>query len=230
MRAAGGQLEKAVAELAARNRDANPNNDVEVITIDIGGNDLWRLLAAGQPCLANTQAPECQAAFANALTTFSTNLPAILGTLRSAAGPNTTIIVMTYYNPFSGTGTPLDTAGDEAFAQLNGIIKTVAASPAVNARVADVFSLFKGKGPQLTHILRPDIHPNDAGYALIAGAFAAVLAPVPAVPPAGGVGGGQGGELAWWVFATLGAGSAAAVAGSGILWLARRRPKVTQAR
>ena len=41
------QLPDAVTELEARNHDRRPNNDVKVITIDIGGNDVFAAALAG---------------------------------------------------------------------------------------------------------------------------------------------------------------------------------------
>ena len=38
------QLPQAIAILQARNQDDNPRNDVEVISIDIGGNDVFPLV------------------------------------------------------------------------------------------------------------------------------------------------------------------------------------------
>lgn len=35
------QLPAAVEMLESRNRDANPRNDVEVITLTVGGNDIF---------------------------------------------------------------------------------------------------------------------------------------------------------------------------------------------
>jgi lysophospholipase L1-like esterase len=46
------QLPDAITELQARNHDRHPNNDVKVITIDIGGNDVFAvvpLCSAGPP-------------------------------------------------------------------------------------------------------------------------------------------------------------------------------------
>jgi hypothetical protein len=39
--------------------------------------------------------------------------------------------------------------------------------------VADVYPAFGDRAPQLTHIGTGDIHPNDAGYAVIAQTFIA---------------------------------------------------------
>ena len=51
------QLPEAVAELQARNGDPNPYNDVRVVTIDIGGNDVFGVVSS---CAAGPT-PECGA-------------------------------------------------------------------------------------------------------------------------------------------------------------------------
>ncbi|MFQ5880829.1 MAG: SGNH/GDSL hydrolase family protein, partial [Dehalococcoidia bacterium] len=179
MMAPGGQLEQATGEIARRNGDADPNSDVEVITIDIGANDLLDLLLANLACALNPDEPECQTRLQYTLALAAANVRTIFRQLRTAAGPDAIIIVMTYYNPFSGTGLPLEQVADEAVAELNVTIVAAAGAPEVKALVADVFPLFAGKAPQLTHItqLPPDVHPNDTGYALIAEALVAALSP-----------------------------------------------------
>src|SRR5581483_946817 len=102
MLAPGGQLDRAKAELV-RNHDADPNNDIEIISVSLGGNDFLKLRATGQPCALSAESPECQAAFAAMAATFGGNFSLIMGTLRAAAGPNVLIVTMTQYNPFSGT-------------------------------------------------------------------------------------------------------------------------------
>ena len=51
-----GQLEDAVIMLEERNGNSTPVDDVDLITIDIGGNDFEALLTA---CVPNPAAPAC---------------------------------------------------------------------------------------------------------------------------------------------------------------------------
>lgn len=90
------QLPTATATLQARNHDANPRNDVEVVTIDVGGNDIFGPITSA--CLGESTAG-CQAAVLGAFQAFAANYATILHELREAAGPDTVIITMTYYNP-----------------------------------------------------------------------------------------------------------------------------------
>lgn len=82
------QLPEAVAELQRRNGDRNPGNDVKVITIDIGGNDVFGVVPS---CTAGPT-PECAALIQARLETFAANFTLILGQLRAAADPGTVII------------------------------------------------------------------------------------------------------------------------------------------
>ncbi len=83
------------------------------------------------------------------------------------------IFIATLYNPFSGGSTNLDQIGalalegqaDTPFPQgLNDIIRQVGQAKGVN--VVEWYSLFLGGVNTL--ISNDLIHPNDAGYALMA--------------------------------------------------------------
>jgi lysophospholipase L1-like esterase len=90
------QLPEAVALIADRNTDANAANDVVLITVTIGGNDLF------EPVVGNCTggpSPSCVQVIQNVFTTYVANLGLILGTLRSVAGPDAAIVITTYDNP-----------------------------------------------------------------------------------------------------------------------------------
>ena len=172
MRIEGGQLDTALAELEARNGDKKRKNDVEVITLDIGGNDVLGLLSV----CGGGFTQDCADAISSTFATFSGNFNFILGELRSAAGPDTTIIVMTYYNALEAAGCPLNALaplGDIVLegepllglpVGLNDLIRFVAA--AHGAEVADTF------GRLSPDDIQPDcIHANDVGYAEITEQF-----------------------------------------------------------
>lgn len=169
---AEGQFGIALAELRFRNQDENPRNDVFVVTIDIGGNDIRDLAGEGQPCAppASISDSACTSAVTRTLSTVTENLTAILHSLRVAAGPSTKILVLDYFNPYSGTGKPLEQAGDLVLPLLNKEISDVAATSGIDAAVVQTFAAFEGKGGQLTNVNGPegDFHPNDEGYRLLA--------------------------------------------------------------
>ncbi|TAN33282.1 SGNH/GDSL hydrolase family protein [bacterium] len=151
--------------------NAHPG-EVSPITIDLGANDVLGL-AAGCNFV-----PSCLAQGAPAvLQSISTNLSTTLAELRAAA-PRGEIIVMEYYNPLYVVAP----STDALLGQLNGVIAAAAAP--YGARLADAFPVinhnpaFPSEGASvcgLTGMCFPapggDIHPNDAGYALIAQRF-----------------------------------------------------------
>jgi lysophospholipase L1-like esterase len=181
---AGGQLALAVAATV------DPTTDTRVVTLDIGGNDLL-FLTFSEPCRSDPGGAACQALVQLQLRKFAVNYQIILTALRSALDDDQgkeMILVMTYYNPYGGTGHPYEPFADAALlgsdlvincaappgdprAGLNDLIACGGA--AAGAAVADVYPVFGDRAPELTHINAGDIHPNDTGYALIAQTFIA---------------------------------------------------------
>jgi lysophospholipase L1-like esterase len=180
----GSQLDEAVSFLRAH------RNHVAFITIDMGANDF--------PCNDAACVPA-------GVAKIQANLPGILADLRKAAGPGVPIVGMTLHNPFLAawlqgpdgqayaqyTETALMGPID---ALLRGIFQSA------GARVADVEGAFSssdfttlvdlpGAGMVPINVARictwtwvcappplgPDNHPNRAGYAVIARAFAVTL-------------------------------------------------------
>lgn len=171
------QLARAVQLLGA--------GGVNLVTLDIGGNDILRLLHAGNACADTAIVSDtCLAAVQDALLrNTSVNMPRILTALVTAAKPGTRIIVLTYPNPYSiGTNSVIEQRTNAAVQGLNTIImgvvtaaQSVAATRGVTLTAVDLFPLFAGRAGTLTHILdtEPDVHPTDAGYRVIADAIIA---------------------------------------------------------
>ena len=172
------QIGRAVSEIQARLTDGVPNNEPAAITLEIGGNDLLNLyvdlvLSGKCPSVPEAlQKDECVNGLSNALDHFKPNLETAIDRLQ-AADPNVPIFIATLYNPFSGGSTNLDQIGalalegqaDTPFPQgLNDIIRQVGQAKGVN--VVEWYSLFIGGVNTL--ISNDLIHPNDAGYALMA--------------------------------------------------------------
>lgn len=166
-----GQLPAATQLISTRNNDADPGNDVVLITVTIGGNDLFNPVVGA--CSGGVTA-ECVEVITNGLTTYAQNLGLILGTLRQAAGPDTRIVIMTYYNPLGSCFlADLEPLADNVLEGgpgvpfgLNDIIRATAA--ATDVEVAETFGALDGDdfvGGQ------DCLHPDKSGYHAIAQAF-----------------------------------------------------------
>ncbi len=169
-----GHLAEAVDEIQARNFDEGADNDVVVVTLNIGGNDLlglfFDLVIPGTcPDVETFLAePACLNAFQDGLEGFKENLDVALVELERA-DPDLPVIVGNLYNPFSGSGLPLDELAESALGGvegtaveegLNDAIRSVAGEHGVP--VADWQGAFEGKSAEF---VAPDrIHANDAGY------------------------------------------------------------------
>ncbi|MBR7744528.1 SGNH/GDSL hydrolase family protein [Phycicoccus sp. BSK3Z-2] len=176
---AGSQLEQA--ERLLRERD-----DVALVTIDIGGNDLLGCvgpeLSVDGPCVTDGVA------------TVEENLPAILERLSAAAGPGVPVLVVGYYNPFLAAGylgegaAQLD-AATEGFDALDAAVEAAAGgSGARYVPLADAFALDDETPTQLggqevpTNVAQVctltficsdrDIHLTGEGAAVVAGEVA----------------------------------------------------------
>jgi lysophospholipase L1-like esterase len=167
------QLPEAVRLLEERNGNSTPVDDVDLITIDIGGNDLnFRELLT--VCVPNPAEFACARAIQTALTQIATNYPIILSALREAAGPDTTIAVMTYYNPlpacelkeFAGFADLVLEGGGPVSAGLNDIIRTQAETfDAVVVETAPVIGVDDLVGGT------DCLHPDNSGHDDIARRF-----------------------------------------------------------
>jgi lysophospholipase L1-like esterase len=132
-------------------------------------------------CLAGVT-PECITAIGTAFSAFATNYTAILSQLREAAGPDTPIVTMTYYNPlpycYIGDANPegatmlgnyvlegvqVTGLGPVGF---NGLISAI--SQQYGAQVADTFGAL-GTGDFVGGA--DCLHPNKSGHTKIATAF-----------------------------------------------------------
>lgn len=163
-----GQLRRAIAFIRARNSDGDPSNDVRVISISIGGNDVREPIRKGGPCAsARLTEKACVDAIGASIATFDKNFPVILREVRQAAGPSAILLVATYNNPYSGSGDPLDVETTNAvLREFNKRIETGAADSQIRGAIVDFFPPFIGKSRDLTGLTTPqkDFHPNNAGH------------------------------------------------------------------
>lgn len=168
------QLQRAVDLIIQRNNDADPSNDVVLVTVTIGGNDLFNPVLAA---CSGGASPACAETIATIFGSLATNLAVILGTLRAVA-PDTQIVISTYDNPlgacFLAPLAPLAdivleggslNGGSLAFG-YNDIIRSVAA--ATQSDVADMF----GELTVDDWVGGEDcLHPDISGYRTMAEIF-----------------------------------------------------------
>ena len=163
------QLDRAIAEIKSLQNDGDPATQTHVITLSLGVNDIIPTLE-GPVCRAGPGDPGCRTELDNATSLIETNMNVILRRLREAAGPETLIMLMTYYDPFDfGSGLAFEALSDETMRNLNGRI--VAAAQANDIAIADAHPLFRGLAARLTHVLEGDVHPVDRGYGVLLLAF-----------------------------------------------------------
>jgi len=130
---AGSQLDAAVDFL-------NDNQGrVHLVTIDIGANDF-----RNADCITTSVDFTCVDAVSAQI---ATDLATVLATLSNAAGPNTTVIGMNYYNPYLGSwlegaaGQTVATDSALAAGVLNSSLSTTYATAGIP--MADVYVAFE---------------------------------------------------------------------------------------
>jgi lysophospholipase L1-like esterase len=167
------QLPVAIPMLEARNQDHNPRNDVEVITLHVGGNDVSGPIR--EACIGGFT-PSCLVTFVTEMTQYEADLTEVVGQLRAAAGPDTPIVLGTYDNPVPYCplgGIPgaaqlgalvLEGTPDGSLDGVHDIVRRVAAS--YEAEVAEVFGTFTAADH-----LGDCLHPTDSGHDKVTVAF-----------------------------------------------------------
>jgi lysophospholipase L1-like esterase len=170
-----GQLAEAIAIIEERRATETLADDVQVVTIGLGGNDGFALVAVCGGVIDDA----CFAAAERQIGDVGKNLSFILGRLQAAAGPDARVVVMTYYNPLIHERCPLnefELIGDVVLEGqpdlgvsrgVNDEIRDAAAAAGVP--VAEVDEL------PVSELVGDCLHANDEGHARIALAFEAVL-------------------------------------------------------
>jgi lysophospholipase L1-like esterase len=230
----GGQLDEGLQRIEDR---AGSGGEVEIIAVDIGGNDLLNLAQQGSACLRDLLGQECIQALGEALGGLQRNLSEALSKLREAA-PKAIMVALDLYNPYSGTANPVEPIATAAVQQFNGIIAAAAADPDLHVRTASVYQLFQGRGKQW--VANDGIHPNDNGHKVIAEVVVATidgrdaqipegLLAVPTDAPAEGStvplpgSGNDSGIAVWVLIAAVAASFVAGALVSGAYFVARGR-------
>jgi lysophospholipase L1-like esterase len=182
------QLPAAEGLLESRNDDGKPRNDVEVVTLHIGGNDVTNPII--NACLIN-RALDCPGTIETELAAYANDLDQALSRLRAAAGQEARIVIGTYDNPigscflaqlFPGEAVPLADlvlaggslvlSGESLVVEqgLHDIMREVGGDHGVE--VADVYG---DLAPQDWFGGTDCLHPVDSGYDKVTDAFLEVL-------------------------------------------------------
>lgn len=207
--APGGQLDQALADIAARQSGGETNDDVAVISIDIGRGDLFALAGPDSPCFEDAASTLCRNALNAMLNDLQTNLTRVLRELRGAA-PAAELYVMDLFHPYAEAGEPQEAVAAIGVQQVNGVIAAVSADEELSARFVTVHELFEGGGEQW--VAPGGIHPNNDGHRVLSEALIAAIEgrdpvlpsdlaqpPSPAPPESVGASGDDGVSLAWLV-------------------------------
>ncbi len=169
------QLPVAVPLLEMRNQDKSRRNDVEVVTLHVGGNDVFQPIA--DACLAGFS-EACVVTIVTEMAIFEGELGVVVSRLRAAAGDDTPIVLGTYDNPvpycFLGQipganelgAVVADGTPDGALDGINDVVRRVAAG--YGAEVAEVFGTFTA----VDFVGGLDCrHPTASGHDIVTEAF-----------------------------------------------------------
>lgn len=185
--AEGDQLDQAVALLADRNGDRSPRNDVEVVSLTVGGNDLFGPAVAA--CVESPQpASTCAPTLAGVFRDVGLRYDQILAELRAAGGDDVVLLTTTYYNPLPfcdrGAANPAAAAAIGDLVLEGGTLPGVGTLPAgfndvirgISARhgatAVDTFGVL-GAGDFVGGA--DCLHPDGDGHRKIADVFAATF-------------------------------------------------------
>ncbi len=167
-----GQVQKALEIIGDRAADEIAGNEVDLISLDIGGNDLLALAEPEAPCIEDSSSQACRAAISEMLMGLQTNVGIILSRLRDAA-PDAEIYVIDLFNPYSGTGDQRELIATFGVQQVNGVTNVAVSDPELGVTLVPIYELFQGRGSQW--IASDHIHPNDDGHRVIAEALLAAI-------------------------------------------------------
>ena len=142
-------------------------NTISTVTLTLGANDLFAKLAQGQNPF-------------DALDTFKTNEARLLGQIRALL-PNANLILLNYFDPYAPFTNYPDPTGPYyqlyQIAQISALVIPALnqdirdAAATVGASYVDLYHPFQGRELADTYIASGNVHPNDAGYALISAAI-----------------------------------------------------------
>jgi len=177
------QFPTALPLLEERNSDSNPRDNVEVVTVSIGGNDVTNPII--QACIFGGLTPACIGVIESELAAYRSDLDQALSALREAAGPDARIVLGTYDN---GLGQCFLTQLNPAAPLLADIVlenqpAVIPSGQGLHDIMRDVGADYDVEIAEVFGDLGPAdwvggadcLHPDDSGYEKVAAAFAEVL-------------------------------------------------------
>jgi lysophospholipase L1-like esterase len=176
------QFPIALPLLEELNSNQNPRDNVEVITVSIGGNDVVNPIILA--CLGGL-VPSCVSTIESEFAAYRADLDQALSALREAAGPDTRIVLNTYDN---GVGQCFLTQINPAAPLLGDIVlenqpAVIPSGQGLHDIMRDVAADYDVEIAEVYGDLGPAdwvggsdcLHPDDSGYVKVAAAFAEVL-------------------------------------------------------
>jgi len=177
------QFPTALPLLEERNSDSNPRDNVEVVTVSIGGNDVTNPII--QACIFGGLTPACIGVIESELAAYRSDLDQALSALREAAGPDARIVLGTYDN---GLGQCFLTQLNPAAPLLADIVlgnrrAVIPSGQGLHDIMRDIGADYDVEIAEVFGDLGPAdwvggadcLHPDDSGYEKVAAAFAEVL-------------------------------------------------------
>ena len=161
---------------------------VELLTIGLGANELLRIRRE-PTCVADPVGVACASAVMAATTEAAGALDAVVASVQralNASGSDARILLLAYYNPDVepiAVATVVGADGivacdpDDGAPGLNDRIACVADARGVE--LVDLYAAFLGREDELTRFGVGDVHPNQAGHAVIAETIAAAFGVAP---------------------------------------------------
>lgn len=142
---------------------------VGFVSLLFGSNDILYLV--NTPAFQSATPAAQQAMLASTINTVLTNYQTVLPEVRTLA-PEATLLMPGYYNPFPSFA-PEHALYDSILQVFNPAVRSLAQG--FGGRYVDLYPVIAGRELLLTNIATGDVHPNQAGYTALSGAFVGVV-------------------------------------------------------
>jgi lysophospholipase L1-like esterase len=137
---------------------------ITTVSVQLGANDLLGVVT--QPGFFALTPQDQQTQIGQAINNILANDTTLMTELKTLL-PQANILMLGYHNPFNADpNSPMGKVADPAIKALNTLIAAQAA--AFGAKYVDTYTPFLGHELSYTYIASGNVHPNDAGYQLIA--------------------------------------------------------------